>query len=183
MIKKILLLVLMLAPMSLCAQKFAFFDYADVMQSMPEFTTAQKELEDLGKKYENDLKNMQDEIVSKRDAYLASADSLPDNMRARKEQEINDLMARFQQAQQDNQEAFQKAQQEKMQPIIAKIVDAVNSIAKAEGFVYIMDLQTAQSTGGTFINESLCENVTAKVKSKLGLSATSTPSAATSTNK
>ena len=70
-----------------------------------------------------------------------------------------------------------------MQPIIAKIVDAVNSIAKAEGFVYIMDLQTAQSTGGTFINESLCENVTAKVKSKLGLSATSTPSAATSTNK
>ena len=181
MIKKILLLVLMLAPMSLCAQKFAFFDYADVMQSMPEFTTAQKELEDLGKKYESDLKNMQDEIVSKRDAYLASADSLPDNMR--EEQEINDLMARFQQAQQDNQEAFQKAQQEKMQPIIAKIVDAVNSIAKAEGFVYIMDLQTAQSTGGTFINESLCENVTAKVKSKLGLSATSTPSAATSTNK
>ena len=78
---------------------------------------------------------------------------------------------------------IKKAQQEKMQPIIAKIVDAVNSIAKAEGFVYIMDLQTAQSTGGTFINESLCENVTAKVKSKLGLSATSTPSAATSTNK
>ncbi len=174
MIKKILLLVFMLAPISLCAQKFAYFDYSDVMQAMPAFTKAQQALEELGKKYENDLKNMQNEIVSKRDAYLASADSLPENMRARKEQEINDLMNRYQQAQQDNQEAFQKAQQEQMQPIIAQIVEAVNSIAKAEGYVYIMDRQTAQSSGGTFINESMCDNVTAKVKSKLGLSTSAT---------
>ena len=174
MIKKILMLVLLMAPLSLCAQKFAYYDHFDVMQSMPAFQTAQKELEELGKKY------MQDEIISKRDAYLASADSLPENMRNRKEQEINDLMNRFQQAQQDNQTAFQQAQQDKLQPIVAQVAEAVGSIAKAEGFVYVMDRQTASTTGGIFINESMCENITAKVKAKLGLSATSAAKATTS---
>ena len=180
MIKKILMLVLLMAPLSLCAQKFAYYDHFDVMQSMPAFQTAQKELEELGKKYENDLKSMQDEIISKRDAYLASADSLPENMRNRKEPQINDLMNRFQQAQQDNQTAFQQAQQDKLQPIVAQVAEAVGSIAKAEGFVYVMDRQTASTTGGIFINESMCENITAKVKAKLGLSATSAAKATTS---
>ncbi len=173
MIKKFLTLVLLLVPVSLCAQKFAYYDHYDVMQAMPSFQKAQQELEELGQRYQNDLKSMQDEIISKRDAYLASADSLPENMRTRKEQEIEDLINRFQQAQQDNQEAFQKKQQETIQPIVAEVVNAVNDIAKAEGFVYVMDRQTAASTGGIIINESMCEDITAKVKSKLGLSTTS----------
>ncbi len=49
MIKKILMLVLLMAPLSLCAQKFAYYDHFDVMQSMPAFQTAQKELEELGR--------------------------------------------------------------------------------------------------------------------------------------
>ena len=41
MFKKILIMVLFVAPLSLAAQKFAHFDYATIMQAMPEFKKAQ----------------------------------------------------------------------------------------------------------------------------------------------
>lgn len=174
MIKKILLAILLIAPMSMMAQKVAHFDYQKVLQGIPEYQKAVGDLETLGKKYESDLKSMQNEIVSKQDNYKKTADSLPDNMRARKEQEIQDLYTRYQQAQQDNQDAFQKAQQEKLQPIMTKVFDAVNAIAKEDGYTYIID-KTAAATNYIFINESLSEDVTSKVMTRVGSSATAAP--------
>ena len=49
MFKKILIMVLFVAPLSLAAQKFAHFDYATIMQAMPEFKKAQTEMEAIGK--------------------------------------------------------------------------------------------------------------------------------------
>ena len=59
MFKKLLLLVLFVAPLSLCAQKFAHFDYGTIMQAMPEFKTAQASIEALGKQYQSEIECMQ----------------------------------------------------------------------------------------------------------------------------
>ena len=45
--KKILIAILMMAPLSLCAQKFAHFNSADIIPNMKEYTTAMEELENL----------------------------------------------------------------------------------------------------------------------------------------
>ena len=55
MIKKIITLVLVLAPLSLCAQKFAHYSNVDVIQAMPAYRTAMTELQNVGKQYEQDL--------------------------------------------------------------------------------------------------------------------------------
>ena len=55
MIKKILLMVLMLAPITVFAQKFAHYDSQEIAKVYPAYLTAQTELEALGKQYENDL--------------------------------------------------------------------------------------------------------------------------------
>lgn len=167
MMKKILLAMLLFAPMAMMAQKVAHFDYPKVMQSLPEFKTAQSALEALGQRYSNELKTLQEEITKKTEAYRQQADSLPENMRARKEQELNDMYQRYQQATQDNDAAFQKARAEKMEPLVTKIVNAVNAIAKEGGYTYILDQSSAQPNG-IFINTALSEDITNKVMSRVG---------------
>ena len=59
--KKLLILVLFIAPLSLCAQKFGHFNSADIIQAMPEYKTSQEELQKLQKQYETFEKKARDE--------------------------------------------------------------------------------------------------------------------------
>lgn len=160
MIKKILMLVLFVAPLSLAAQKYAHFDYTAVMQAMPEVKTAQTELEAIGKQYSDELQNMQKELETKYQKFQNEVnESTPENIRNRRMQELQDLQQRLDQANQDNQRAFNEAQQQKMQPIIQKVLDAVNAVAREGNYIYIIDT-TASQAAGVFINQNLSENVT-----------------------
>ena len=60
--KKVLVMLLMLAPMAAFAQKFGHVDVQAVITSLPEYTRAEGELKAKGQEYENELKAMQDEI-------------------------------------------------------------------------------------------------------------------------
>lgn len=172
MLKKLLILVLFVAPMSLFAQKFAHFDYATIMQALPEYKTAQTELETMGKQYQTELENLQKELQTKAEKYQKEdTEATPQNIKDRHQQELQDMYQRYQQAQQDNSEAFQKAQQTKIQPIMQKVMNAVNDVAKAGSYVYVIDKNAAQ-TSGIVINEALSTDVTSQVMAKLGLSST-----------
>ncbi len=174
MIKKILMLLLMVAPFSLAAQttpKFAHFDYAAIMRSMPETKAAQTELEALGKQYQEEILSMEKELQTKSEKYASETpENTPANVLQRHQQELQELYARGQQAIEDNQKSFQEQQTKLMQPIIQKVMDAVNSVAKEGNYVYIVDKNAVQ-TAGIFINESLNEDVTKKIMAKLGLTA------------
>lgn len=182
MIKKILMLLLFAAPLSLAAQKFAHFDYTSIMQSLPETKTAMTELEALSKQYTEELQAMEKEITTKMEKYQSEVtESTPENIKTRRQQEITDLQQRYQQASEDDQKAFNEARNTKMQPIMQKVMDAVNSVAKEGNYLYIVD-QTASQSAGIIINTSLSEDVTKKVMDKLGLKALDT-TPATSTGK
>lgn len=175
MFKKLILLVLFIAPLSLCAQKFAHFDYAQVMQSLPEYKTAQTDLEALYKKYQDEISGLQKELQTKADKYQKEdTDQTPQNIKDRHQQELQELYQRVQQAAQDNEQAFTKAQQERMTPISQKVVNAVNSVAQEGGYVYVLDKNAAQN-GGIIINDTLSTDVTSQVLKKLGISAAAKP--------
>lgn len=172
------MLVLFVAPLSLCAQKFAHFDYAAIMQAMPEAKTAQTELEGIYKQYQTEIEGMQKELQTKAEKYQKEdTDATPANIRDRHQQELQDMYQRLQQAQQDNSDNFQKEQSKKMQPIIQKVLNAVNAVAQEGGYIYIVDKNASQQAG-IFINESLSSDVTSSVMKKLGISATTAAPAA-----
>ena len=87
------------------------------------------------------------------------------------QQELQDMYQRLQQAQQDNSENMQKEQAKKMQPIMTKVFNAVDAVAKENGYVYIID-KTASQQAGIFINESASNDATSAIMKKLGISAT-----------
>lgn len=62
MLKKIALLLLLIAPMSVFAQKFAHFRSMDIIQVMPEFAKAQTDIQAMQKQYEAEIKRASDEF-------------------------------------------------------------------------------------------------------------------------
>lgn len=164
--KKFLIAILMMAPMSLCAQKFAHFNTADIIPNMKEYTTAMEEVQAMQKQYEDDMKLMQDELQKKSEEYQKEQANLLDNVRQRREQELNDLYTRLQQSYQDNQAALQKAQVEKMNAITEKVLAVVKKVGEAGGYVYIVDTSSGVIP---FINSTLSTDITAQLKKELGI--------------
>ena len=165
MLKRIILLAIFVIPMCAFAQKFGHINTIPIMQAMPEYTKAQSELQELQKQYEGEMKIMQDELTRKGEEYDKQKDSLPQNIRQRRETELQDLYTRLQQYAQESTQNMQKASQEKMAEISKKIEAAIQEVGKAGGFIYIFD----QTAGIPFINETLSTDVSAQVKAKLGL--------------
>jgi outer membrane protein len=163
--KKLFIMMLMLAPMAAFAQKFGHVNSQEVIQAMPEFAKARTEIEALTKQYEADLKSMYEELQKKGEAYEKEQATLPANIKERREKELAEMQQKIQQSYQDNQQALAQAQQEKMNAITTKVLEAIKAIGQAGGYVYIMDV-----TGGIpYISTTLSTDVTAEVKKKLGI--------------
>ena len=156
--KKLILMLMLFAPMATFAQKFGHVNAQAVMESLPDFIKARAEVEGQAKAYDNDLKAMQDEIQKKYDEYDKTKATMNETKRNETEASIQQLMQKFQQAQQDNSQALQK-----MQPIVTKLQTAIKNVGKAGGYVYIMDL----SSGIPYISDTLSKDVTAEVKAEI----------------
>ena len=145
--------------------KFGHVNSQEVIQAMPEFAKARTDIENLTKQYEADLKSMQDELQKKAEAFDKEQATLPDNIKQRRQTELQDMYAKIQQSYQDNQQALAKEQQDRMQAITAKVLDAIKAVGQAGNYVYIMDM----GSGIPYISTTLSTDVTADVKKKLGL--------------
>ena len=161
--KKLILMLMLFAPMSMFAQKFGHLNSQQVMNDMPEFVKARGEIEATAKQYENDLKAMQDELQRKAEEYEKTKSTMNATKQKETEDELMKLNEKIRTAYNDNSQALQKAQQDKMQPITAKLVNAIQAVGKAGNYVYIMDI----TSGIPYISQTLSEDVTAKVKAEL----------------
>ncbi|MBQ7512348.1 MAG: OmpH family outer membrane protein [Prevotella sp.] len=163
--KKLFIMMLMLAPMTAFAQKFGHVNSQEIIQIMPEFAKARTEIETLTKQYEADLKSMQEELQKKGEAFEKEEATLPENIKQRRQQELQDMYQKIQQSYQDNQQALAKEQSERMQAITSKVLDAIKKVGDEGNYVYIMDM----GSGIPYISTTLSTDVTADVKKKLGL--------------
>ena len=166
MLKKIALLLLLIAPMSVFAQKFGIVKFAEILTVMPEYTKAQTDIQAQQKQYEDEMKRASDELTKKFTEYQQEQANLPKNIQERRQKELQELNEKGMQFQADAQQQLQKAYAEMMEPIYKKIDDAIKAVGQEGGYVYIFDLNR---TDIPFVNESLSTDVTPAVKGKLGL--------------
>ena len=172
--KKILILILMLAPMSILAQKFGYVNSAEIIQVMPEYAKALKDVQALEKMYTDEFNSIRTELEKKGTEFeKMQQDSVPENILKRRYEELMQLQQRLQEYGQEVQANLQKAEQEKMIEINQKLQGALDAVGKDGSYVCIFDL----AGGIPFINTSLCDDVTAKVKTKLGIAANAVPAA------
>lgn len=159
--KKLIVMLMMMAPVAVFAQKFGKVNTQTIMQSLPELSKVNGELEATAKLYENELKSMQEELQRQSEAYEKAKSTMNATTQQQKEQELQGLYQKIQQTYQDNQQALQKAQQEKMQPVLNKVRNAIQNVGNTGGYTYIFEEGAAVYTGTNV------EDVTSKVQSEL----------------
>jgi outer membrane protein len=166
MFKKIALILLLIAPMSLFAQKFGHIKSQEILTAMPEYTKAQTDIQTMQQQYENEMKVAQEDFQKKFTAFQQEQANLPKNILERRQNELQQLNERAMQMAQDAQRELEKSWMEMLQPIAKKIDDAIKAVGQEGGYVYIFDLNSTQIP---YVSETLSTDVTSIVKSKLGI--------------
>lgn len=171
-VEKIALLLLLVAPMSLFAQKFAHFRSMDIIPVMPEYAKAQTDIQALQKQYEDEIKRSADEFNKKFAEYQQEQKTLPQNIQERRQKELQEMMEKGNQFQQEAQQQLQKSYTDMMDPIYKKLEDAVKAVGAAGGYTYVFDLNRTEIP---YIDENVSKDVTNDIKTKLGISLTAVP--------
>ena len=166
MFKKIALILLLIAPMSLFAQKFGHIKSQEILTAMPEYTKAQTDIQTMQQQYENEMKVAQEDFQKTFTAFQQEQANLPKNILERRQNELQQLNERAMQMAQDAQRELEKSWMEMLQPIAKKIDDAIKAVGQEGGYVYIFDLSSTQIP---YVSETLSTDVTSIVKSKLGI--------------
>lgn len=162
--KKLIILLVALLPLGVFAQdKLAYVNVNDIFAAMPERAAMEKQLETLQKGYEDELKTMQDEYERKSSAFISQQDSLAENIKLRRMQEIEDIRSRMDNFIPVAQQDMQKKQQELLQPLQEKVMAAIKAVGEEKGYTYIFNPQVFLYTSSTAVD------ATAFVKAKLGL--------------
>ena len=166
MLKKSALILLLIAPMSLFAQKFGHIRTQEILTIMPEYTKAQTDIQTMQQQYDDEMKRLGEELNKKFTAYQQEQANLPKNIQERRQKELQELNERGMQMQQDAQQQLQQSWMQMLEPIAKKIDDAIKAVGQEGGYIYIFDLNATQIP---FINETQSTDVTSAVKAKLGL--------------
>ncbi|MBR7066301.1 MAG: OmpH family outer membrane protein [Prevotella sp.] len=160
--KKVILMLMLFAPLATFAQKFGHVDTQSIIQSLPDFSRANGEIEAIGKQYENELKASQDELQRLAEDYDKKKSSMNATQQQEQETKLQEMYTRIQQQAQQNQQEFQKAQQEKLQPIFNKVRQAIETVGKSGGYVYIMETANV-----LYINDTISKDLTSEVKAQI----------------
>lgn len=164
MLKKLLLAVMVAAPMCLFAEvKIGTVDTQEVFTLMPELKTAQASLEEVNKKYQTEYKALQEEFNKKLQEYQALAKDTPETIKQRREQELNELGQKIQTFEQVANQDIQEQQKKLMAPIYEKINTAIKAVGDENGYTYILE------DSQVIYKNPTANDVTPLVKAKLNL--------------
>lgn len=119
--------------------KVAHINTQELVAAMPETKAAQAELETLSKTYQTDIQTMATEFQNKVKQYEAEASTKTDEENAKRGQEVQGMEQNIRQYQGTAQQDLQKKEAELFKPIQEKAIAAINKVAKAQGFQYVLD--------------------------------------------
>ena len=165
--KKFIVLLMLLLPMSMSMVgqeiKIATVNTNEVMSAMPEIDVLENELIALQKQYQNMYKALSEEYERKMTDYLAQQDSLAENIKTMRLQDMEGIRTRVDNLQQAAIQDEQEKKEKHLTPVYEKVKNAINQVGKENGYTCIIAPEALLFQGESIID------ATDKVKAKLGL--------------
>ncbi len=142
--KKLFLAVftLMLFSFAASAQKYAIIDTKYILNKLPEYTAAEKRLEQMSMQWQAELDTMQSQLDKMYKNYDAEQYMLSDDLKKKREAELfnKEKEVRDQQKKRFGYEGdLFKERQKLVKPIQDKVYNAVQRMAVSRGYDFILD--------------------------------------------
>ncbi len=168
--KKSLLILSLLALFSVFAnaQKFGYVDTKYILSHIPEYQSAQAEVNKLSSQWQKDIENKYATIEKLESAYQAEKILLTDEMRKKREEEIDRKKQEAKEMQKAkfgvDGELFKK-REELIKPIQDRIFDAIKEVAEQMSLMVVFD--KANHSNMLYTNPK--HDISDKVLKKMGL--------------
>lgn len=140
--KTALILIATLFMATSFAQKYAYVDTKYILDNIPEYIEAQKNLDDLSEKWENEIEAKRSAIQKKFQQYQAEELLLPAEMKKKKQEEIfalEDELAKFQQEKFGVEGELFEQRKVLIVPIQNKVYNAIKELASVGNYDFIFD--------------------------------------------
>lgn len=143
--------------------KVAHINTQELIAAMPAMKSAKAELDKLAKTYETDIQTMVTELQNKGKQYDAEAGTKTDEENQKRLVEVQTMEQSIRQYQGQAQQDLAKKEAELMKPIYEKARAAIEKVAAAKGFEYVLDSMSGQ---GVIVAKGT--DLMAAVKAELG---------------
>lgn len=143
--------------------KVAHINVTDLMSAMPEMKAANSQLQKISDSYDTVYKTMVEEFQAKIKKYEQEAPTAGDAVNETRSKEVQELQQRIQQYQQTATKELQQKQEDIYKPILEKSRNAIQKVAKAKGYQYVLDSSTGS---GVILADG--PDLLADVKKELG---------------
>lgn len=145
--------------------KFGHVNSQEIFQAMPELKTIETTLESEFSSKESQLGTMQKDLQTKQEAYMNEAQTLSQETRIAKEQELQELSQKIQNFYMLAQQQLKSKEQELKMPLYQKVQTAIQEVGDEGGFLYIFEL----GSGMPVFHSEKSVDVAPLVKAKLGI--------------
>jgi len=124
---------------STAQSKIAHINTNELIAAMPEMKSAQAELDKLQKTYETEIRSMATELDTKIKKYQAEVETKTEEENQTRAQEVQSIQESIRQYQGQAQQDLQTKESGLMKPIFEKAKAAIDKVAKAQGFEYVLN--------------------------------------------
>lgn len=144
--------------------KLGYINSVELVELMPETKAAQDKMAAKQAEFETQLKAMYTEYENKLTDIQQRLPEMSDDMKAVEEKSLMDMQQRIGTKEQGLQQTLGELQVELLTPIQEKAQNAINDVAKENGFTMIFDV-----SAGSLVYADDADNILGLVRSKLGI--------------
>ena len=128
------------------AQRIAFVDVTDILESLPDYKKAQDQLDNVATQWRQEIAQEQDKIKGMYSKYQAEQVLLSEEMKKQREEEIMNKEKEVREMQRQKfgpEGALFKKKEELVKPIQDKVYAAIEKYAQDKGYEFIFDKGSA----------------------------------------
>lgn len=137
--KKIIITLMLIAPMALSAQKFGHVNTQELFAQMPEVAQIRLKMDTIQSQYEAQLASMNEEFQKKVQDYQTQEATMAEAIKQIRQQELQEMQQRIQLFYQTAEQDIQKQQQDLLTPVHERMAKAIKAVGEREGYTYIFD--------------------------------------------
>jgi outer membrane protein len=150
--------------------KIGYTNVDFILGKLPDSKKIQNELEITKAQLDKALSDKYKEFQDKLDVYNKTAGNMSDVIRADKEKELQNLQASIQEFQRNSEQSLQGKYQTLIEPVLAKINDAIQTVGKENSYQYVFNSDAGANTTPILLYVgSEDNNITDLVLKKLGV--------------
>ncbi|WP_436416323.1 OmpH family outer membrane protein [Petrimonas sp.] len=168
MIKKLIILLLVVAPIAAVAQnaKLAHINTQEIFSQMPEIPGIETQLNNQQEEISKNGQAIVDEFNRKAEEFQKTATTASDAIKADQQKQLDQLNERYQMFLQNSQRTMEELRQKLLAPVQQKIADAIKAVGDEKGYTYVFDLAAGNLV---YVSTTGAEDATPLVKTKLGI--------------